>query len=469
MKYFLLIYLCACGFAFQGFAQSRYPLPGILTYQNSGNQPVVGASISASPWAHTILSNSDGTFKLEFVGKGPGYQARLTVSMEGYEVVNKRELLHTLRKDLRRPLKLYLCPKGQWEANAVAYYQINEKQITQRYREELAKVQQNLKENQQRLADSSKRLYELYRFALQQAQELAERFAIANLDDADSLYKAAFVQFTQGNIDSAIVILDDELLDLNIAKAKQQAREGNMLVDQGQLKIDSAQIAQVMLAKNYLLRYSIRQMSRRQGAKEDLERAFQLDSSHYTIRKTYADCLFPDTSSRRHFHVLLTYKQTPSEKAAIWQKIAQTYDDSLAFGQVIHALDSAYAFASIRPDSQSAILYTQITQLTYRQMGILLRKGDVEAAQDLARTFSQRPQPKAYQAGDAYAGIQSRYALSLLLEGDVKTAKQMYEVLKLQDYASPKVIAQAIADIEATRDVPPSKRRAIIRRLKKQL
>ncbi|MEL6135484.1 MAG: hypothetical protein AAFR59_19160, partial [Bacteroidota bacterium] len=125
--------------------------------------------------------------------------------------------------------------------------------------------------------------------------------------------------------------------------------------------------------------------------------------------------------------------------------------------------------ASVAPDSQLLRIYEQITQQTYRQMGIILRSGDFEAAQNLAMAFFQRPQPQNYPLGYFYAGMQSRYALSVLLSGDAQMAKQLYHAFKLENYTDEQSIAQAIADIQALEAIGLShkKTQKILRLLRK--
>ena len=59
--------------------------------------------------------------------KKPGQSATLEIERNGYEVVNKKNLFITLPKNdkVQRPVKFFLCPKGQWRKYADQYYKTN--------------------------------------------------------------------------------------------------------------------------------------------------------------------------------------------------------------------------------------------------------------------------------------------------------------------------------------------------------
>jgi hypothetical protein len=101
------------------FAQGL--LPGIITHQNSGNKPIPGVYVE-SELGGGQKTAADGTFLMKFPGKYAGFVIKLDkVEKEGLEVVNKKELIVTLKKDQSKRLKLYMCPKGQWYENAMVF------------------------------------------------------------------------------------------------------------------------------------------------------------------------------------------------------------------------------------------------------------------------------------------------------------------------------------------------------------
>ncbi|MEL6132161.1 MAG: hypothetical protein AAFR59_02215, partial [Bacteroidota bacterium] len=236
-----------------GMLPAQGILPGIVTYQNSGNQPVVGAAVKVG-LTQSILSNDKGLFVLRIPGKAPGYEVRIYVNKDGYEVVNKEDLTrYALRADDEVRLKIYLCPLGRWEKFAMQYYRINEKKITLVYRRRVSRINAELKDEQLR-SDSLKTLAEQFQLALAQAEELAQIFAIANLDDASILFRKAHDYFARGEIDSALVVLAESKLDDLRDKAIEEQKEADMLEKQAQTKRDTAAKTLADVIEGYTLR-----------------------------------------------------------------------------------------------------------------------------------------------------------------------------------------------------------------------
>ncbi|MDX2248674.1 MAG: carboxypeptidase-like regulatory domain-containing protein [Bacteroidia bacterium] len=235
---------------------SAQTLPGLITRQNSGNTPIPGVRVKGT-LANSTESDATGWFTLKFAGKAPGYEVFLTVEKAGFEVVNREDLRATLNADPRRYVKLYLCPTGEWQSNAMQYYQINEKRINQKYDEKVAQIRSELAGNYKLMADSLKRLAEQVVFVRQQAQELSEQFARANLDDASVLYRQAYEFFIVGEIDSAIAVLQDHELDANMEAAQKEKRDAELMILIGQQKIRNAGRVGGLLAEAYELQASI--------------------------------------------------------------------------------------------------------------------------------------------------------------------------------------------------------------------
>ncbi len=398
--------------------QAQHHLPGLLTYQNSGDSAVVGAEITAL-WSNGAVSDADGRFQLVFSGKGPGYQTQLTVVMPGHEVVNKKDLLHTLKADLHRPLKLYLCKEGEWERNAVAYYKINEEQITRRYREELAAVRQDLQDNQQQLADSLQQLEELYRFALQQAQRLAEQFAQANLDDADSLYIAAFEQFKLGNIDSAINILADDLLDANMAEAQLAKADADSLRRAGESKLANAIEARRMLARSFWLRYRSKKLLQAEAAAEDLARAFQLAPGNPDICLAYArhHLSRQPQLALKQYRGLLARPSPDVNPQQLWWEMGQAYQTLERRDSAITAWENSLAMGPPHPPGLTAALLEAYLDLAHQR---LLRAQGLAAEQILQQALTLSPDNLA---------VSSYLGLAWVLQDEWKRAKSHYQAL----------------------------------------
>lgn len=234
-------------------AYSQGLLPGMITYQNSGNNPVPGALVKVGTTNRTETA-TDGTFSLAIPGKQAGYEVLLNIEKKGYEVVNKKELFTTLRADAVQRLKLYLCPTGEWERNALAYYQINEGPITKKYMDQVVRIRREMTSQEQLMVDSLAVLAVQYKIVLAQADELAEKFALANLDDVSDLYEEAFHLFVAGKIDKALASLNEQKLSALLTRIEQEKAQGKELIAIGEQKLLVAEQAIRQGIQNYVLK-----------------------------------------------------------------------------------------------------------------------------------------------------------------------------------------------------------------------
>jgi tetratricopeptide (TPR) repeat protein len=238
---FVLILIVWTIFVKDGLAENVI-LRGQITLQNSGGQPVQGVQISAFG-ATPTGSNTFGQFELVLAEKKPGDQVTLTLKKDGFEIVNRKELRVVLRADPDELVEFVMCPAGQRDQYARVYYEIAEQNINKRYNEELQRINANyersLKEKEAALQEKNDDLAELQKqrdAALAQAQELAEKFAEVNLDDASELYKTAFEYFRQGEIEKALAVLDDPKMDA----ALRQAQEEEQRLEERRKKVKEA-------------------------------------------------------------------------------------------------------------------------------------------------------------------------------------------------------------------------------------
>ncbi|MDX2248675.1 MAG: tetratricopeptide repeat protein [Bacteroidia bacterium] len=250
---------------------SAQTLPGRITLQNSGRKPVQGALVKAS-LANSAQTATDGSFSLSFAGKAPGYDVVLEVEKEGLEVVNKKDLFTTLKADPSEALSLYMCPKGQWEQAAMAYYNINEQHILRRYREEVERIKQRYAQQEALMQDSLRILGEQFTALNEQARELAETFAIANLDDATDLYVSAFRRFEQGDVQGALQLLDPDALSADLSRIRREQAQGQQLIAIGQGRLVAAQEAIHQGIENYKLKARLCVLDYRF---DEAERSFQ--------------------------------------------------------------------------------------------------------------------------------------------------------------------------------------------------
>ena len=220
-KFKLISFLFAFFIFGSSFTQST--LNGIVTIQNSGGKPAFPAQVKAFGATETT-TKSNGNFHLVFGSKSPGDDAAIEVIKDGYEVVNKRDLFTRIpQSGNNNPLSIYMCPEGAWQKNAINFFGINEREITRKHEVKVAKLEKQLARKEIEVNKYEKDLSKLQKQkdkAINQANELAEKFAKANLDVESKRYIKAYKLFAEGKIDSVIIVLDNDkiLREVEIAK-----------------------------------------------------------------------------------------------------------------------------------------------------------------------------------------------------------------------------------------------------------
>lgn len=222
-------------------------LTGTVAIQNSAyetgtRQYIRDASVRA-PMAKPVVSDRSGRFTLEFSGVSTGTPVRLTVSKPGFEVVNARDVQSVILG--RIPAVEVLMADAQKLAEAqLKYYRIATDGITKGYQRKMAALSQENVALAERLSKFSseherevKSLMDAINVltterdkALGNASELAERFATADLDNASDRFRRAFELFREGELDSALVLLDKERLDVEYASAKGAKEKANQRI-----------------------------------------------------------------------------------------------------------------------------------------------------------------------------------------------------------------------------------------------
>ena len=214
-KYLLIISL----FLFQGLLSTAQGLiSGRITFQNENNKPVPRAFIRSDVGGGRAYSDSKGEFHIKIAGKRAGNEVSLMIMKDGYEVVNKKDLFVTIKKDPSRLLEFYMCPEGEWHENSLKYYAINEKLIQNKYTTLIRSLYAQISDG----ALLNKKINELEiekRVALKEAENLSLEFAKANLSTASQAYRDAYQQFVKGNLDAALTALKR---DVSLNKIKRE-------------------------------------------------------------------------------------------------------------------------------------------------------------------------------------------------------------------------------------------------------
>ena len=319
-------------------------LSGRVTYQNSRHRPVPGAIVKANLGNNTE-TDTEGGFSMTLPGKKAGYEVRISVEKEGLEVVNKEKLQrYALRVDETVPLEIYMCPIGQWEKNALAYYHINERKITARYRQQVASLKEDIAD-QKVLVDSLATLAENHRLALNQAEKLAEKFAITNLDDASILFKKAFTHFSQGEIDSALLVLDETRLDELVQALQKEEAEAIVLEDRAKAKRDTAAKTKAEVIQGYTIRAEMLiSLSQFDEGLRNFAKAVALDSLDFDLNNKYAYALQNQNRfglATQKFQHLLSLAQDSAQKAIVLNNLGILYKDQNEYKKGVEAHQEA--------------------------------------------------------------------------------------------------------------------------------
>ncbi|MDX2248676.1 MAG: tetratricopeptide repeat protein [Bacteroidia bacterium] len=364
---------------------SAQTLPGRVTLQNSGRKPVPGATVKAS-LSNSTQTAADGSFSLSFAGKAPGYDVVLEIEKEGLEVVNKKDLFTTLKTDPSEALSLYMCPKGQWEQAAMAYYNINEQHILRRYREEVERVKQRYAQQEALMQDSLRILSELFTATNAQARELAETFAIANLDDATDLYVSAFNLFKQGDVQGALRKLDASALSADLSRIRREQAQGQQLIAIGQGRLVAAQEAIHQGIENYKLKARLCVIDYRfDEAERSFRKAVEADTMNFDNVFEFADFLRKQSRSKlatQQYERALQLATLPEQRAMAQNNLGTTLTDQNDYTRAITVYEEALKIyrklAKAKPDT-----YVPEVALTLNNLGVAL-----EAQNDYSRAIA---------------------------------------------------------------------------------
>ena len=231
------------------YAQQDFTLPGVVVEQNSNYKTgtvhyLRNVFIRSIPSSISRHSDSLGRFELVFSDYRGGSTIQVLAQKHGYEVVNQKELDQAAVLGRYQSLKVVMCKAGQLAENQIKYYNIGVEAIEESYRRKIALLDkegeekdalvQSLRERHQvLLTEKASILYYLEKDkaeALAQVHTFSERFAEVNLDDADSLYIAAYEAYMDKRIEDVYRILDLQVLEQNMEKAKLEIARGKALI-----------------------------------------------------------------------------------------------------------------------------------------------------------------------------------------------------------------------------------------------
>ena len=205
----------------------RIEQQGWVTELNSGKKAIGGVEIDFDEAVPTT-TDDDGKFVLTFGDKKIGDMIILNqIYKKGYEVVNIKEL--ELAKLNGEKIVVVMCKSGLIDKRRAEYYNISVKFITDSYKANLEKLKEQIKKSEISRENFLAKMQELNHrreMVMKNAEQLAAKFSRVNFDDVSDLYKRAFNKFSEGDIDGAIAILEEEDL---IARAQKRINERNRL------------------------------------------------------------------------------------------------------------------------------------------------------------------------------------------------------------------------------------------------
>lgn len=223
------------------------PLTGTVAIQNSQyetgkRQYVKGASVRAS-FAKAATTDKQGQFALDFVGVMFGTPVRLSVSHASLTVVNMREMDQVIvgRKD---PLVVVMADPDKLAEAQMKFYNIATTSIGKSFKVRMDSLRSEQRTLKERLAaleaefgakvkDMSEAIELLTKQrdqALSRARDLANEFATVDLDGASELYIQAYKLFERGEIDSVLIVLNEERLQEEYRKAAKEKAKGKRMV-----------------------------------------------------------------------------------------------------------------------------------------------------------------------------------------------------------------------------------------------
>lgn len=269
-------------------------LEGQVSIHNSlyetGKIQYVSSAFANAPFADSDETDVEGRFGLTFVGMDKGTEVKVSVEKSGLELVNTYELERVIigRKPL---LRVYLTEKGKLAKAQTELYNISKKALFAEKNAIIARLQGSKQEQKAALQELENKLsieiadaataIELLENKITSIEkrlpEFAQKMAVVNLDFASDLYIKAYEQFKTGDIEGAILELDDAELEgsyqsavSTIAAGKKLQETGKEIEDKGLLQVDQIVESYQLKAASYKLLFQYRL------ATESYERAVQI-------------------------------------------------------------------------------------------------------------------------------------------------------------------------------------------------
>ena len=219
MKYFFTLLLTSW-VALPTYAQTAFHQNIHVRELNSGTQPVANIHILFSN-AAPMASDTKGQCRLTFMDKkNADWVFKADIAQKGYELVNGRTVeAIKLSRDTQAFIDIIVAKTGTLAAAQRAYYAVLDSTLKGHFFDEKVKLKAgryNTQASKRTYQDEYEAMQRLYSQQKRGVYQLSAQLAEVNLDDVNTLHQDVLQLIKDGNIDGALLRLDNYGLLANI-------------------------------------------------------------------------------------------------------------------------------------------------------------------------------------------------------------------------------------------------------------
>ncbi len=436
MKHLTTLFLMLFGLS----AATQTTQKGWATQLNSNKNPVAGVEIIFYG-AGTTTSGSDGNFALLFKQKKPGdlivYDQ---IYKKGYELVNEKEL--QTAKLSQHELKIILATVGTVAQLQAKYYDISIKALTAGHDRKIRQLKKRLGQaqiNEEKFVAEKRKLNEELENAKKTANELAEQFARTNFDDVGDLYKRAFEQFKQGQIQKAINILNEKDLIAEAQKLQRDKARNDSLKQvlahreqENLLRRDTLMRTIKLKAELYALQFEY------DSAGILYRQLWQLDTTHVENTYNYANFL---SERKQYDKALMFYRKLMNMPGAEAWRIGnaignsgEIYREIGKFPQALSAYKkSLELYEQLHKTDAGNSFYKGNIAISYEKIGVIyLAQGNFEKALEFFTLYDNlskelyQANPKSERLKEGLASSYEKLGVIYQAQGNFEKALEFF-------------------------------------------
>ena len=266
----------------QSILAQEIELKGQVSIHNSkydnGEIEYVPNAFASAPFAGSDDTDVEGKFNLTFVGIDGGTTVKVSVEKDDLEVVNDYDLQQVIigRKSV---LRVYLAKKGNLALAQTELFNICKDALFAQKNALIARLQGNKQERDAAIQELETNLgieipdvataIDVLETKMENLEkrlpEFAQKLAAVNLDFASDLYIRAYEHYKKGEIEKAILVLDDAQLEASyktalttIEKGQTLENIGQELQDKGLMQVDQIIESYQLKAESYDLLFQYR-------------------------------------------------------------------------------------------------------------------------------------------------------------------------------------------------------------------